>query len=195
MTLGLHAGASDETLRPMDLGKPLPTRSSHVATKSALAQIVAALFTLGLAATADARPYRLTPADRTEITQLLQTFFDATRDGNTAAARATMPTLPELQSLFQSGFAPFVEMHQQALDRAIRELRPRFAGGTFVGLAGSFVTSPNIEIRACGRWSSATSECAAGPVIEWRAGTETRRLRIDTLVRMAGRWRIFDPRL
>ncbi len=170
-----------------------PSRRLAMPFRVAIATFGAACALAG--SDARATPYTLTPADRGEIATMLQQFFEAVRDGNTAGAATVMPTLADLQGIFQPGFAPFISMHQQGVDRDVRELRARFAAGVWVGVVGTFATTQTLNFRPCGRFANATSECVSGPVIAWRAGTEERRLRIDTLVRIAGHWRLFDPRL
>jgi hypothetical protein len=152
--------------------------------------------TLGsVALDARAADYTITAADRSEIEELLHRFFDAARDGNAALAAQAIPTRVEFAQLFQPGTEPFVERHQRAIDRDVHDLREHFAGGTFVGLTGGFEAGATVVLSPCGTFGAPQSECASGPVIEWRAGAETRRMRVDRLVRIHGHWKIFDPRL
>jgi hypothetical protein len=157
--------------------------------------LAAAVLVTSFATLAQASDYNVSVADRTEVEELLHRFFDATRDGNQPLAQQTLPTRDEFAQLFQPGTEPFVERHQRAIERDVRDLRERFAGGTFVGLASGFVAGSSIALGPCGSFGAPQGECTAGPVIEWRAGNETRRLRIDRLVRIRGHWKIFDPRL
>jgi hypothetical protein len=157
--------------------------------------LAAALATALAAPSAHATPYRLTAADRAEIERVLRTFFEATRDGNTAAATALVPTRDEFRRIFQSGTDPFIERHQRAIERDVRELRQRFANGTWVGLSSGFARGGAVELSQCGRLAVPASQCIDGPVIDWRVGTSVEHLRIDRLVRLDGHWKIFDARL
>jgi hypothetical protein len=148
-------------------------------------------------------PYTLTPADRAELTTLARTFFESTRDGS-AGTSGVYPTMAELRALFpavraggDAGLSPAEEIANrqlQAIERDVREARTTFAGGTFRGLAGRSATRPTLDLRPCGRFARADSQCADGPAFEYEVGGETRRYRIDTLVRVRGHWKIFDVR-
>jgi hypothetical protein len=156
---------------------------------------LAAALALATPGVARATPYRLTREDRAEIERLLRAFFEAARDGNAAATAATIPTAAEFRTLFAAGMDALLERHQSAIQRDVRELRQHFAQGTWAGLSGSFTTAPTVDLRPCGRFAAPRSQCTLGPVIDWRVGTETHHMRVDTLVRLNGHWRIFDPRL
>src|SRR5205814_10213657 len=49
---------------------------------------------------ARATPYRLTAADRTEITALARNFFETTRDGSVAGTAAVFPNVSEFAAIF-----------------------------------------------------------------------------------------------
>ncbi len=159
---------------------------------------------LALAAVSgEAVPYTLTPADRAELTTLARTFFETARDASPGTT-GVYPTLAELRALFpavraggDAGLSPAEEIANrqlQAIERDVRDARTNFAGGRFVGLVGRSATRPTIELRPCGRFARADSQCADGPTFEYEAGGATRRYRIDTLVRVRGHWKIFDVR-
>jgi hypothetical protein len=156
---------------------------------------LALLLALTASSAAQAASYRITAADRTEIERVLRAFFEATRDGNTAAASAHIPTAAEFRQIFARGAEPFIERHQRAIERDVRELRQRFAGGTWVGLSGPIARGGAVEMTTCGRLGAPQSRCIDGPVIDWRVGDRVEHLRIDRLVKLDGRWKIYDPRL
>ncbi len=160
--------------------------------------------TLSAAAPAAATPYALTPADRAEITALARTFFESTRDGARDVA-AVFPSPVELRGIFpaprggavDAGPTPVDEIVQrqfQAIERDVRALREVFRGGVFVGLGARSYPRDAVDLRPCGRFARATSQCGDGPVIEYTVGGEARRFRLDTLARLRGHWRVFDVR-
>lgn len=152
---------------------------------------------------AQATPYRLTPADRTEITALVRTFFEATRD-DAPAQTGVYPTREELRGMFPAEAAgpagaptavgELVGRHLSAIERDARELRARFHAGVFVRVSGPVMTRGVIDLRRCGRFARPETQCGDGPLVEYTVGAEARRLRLDTLVRLNGHWRIFDAR-
>jgi hypothetical protein len=144
---------------------------------------------------AQATPMPLAPSDHAEIARVLRTFFESTRDGDYATARTTIPTHDEFTAIFAEGTADVLAQHLRAIDRDVHELHDRFAGGIWTGIVGDFARTASLEVAPCGRIARPESQCANGPVIEWHVGTESRRLRIDRLVRVGGHWKIFDPRL
>ncbi len=157
---------------------------------------------LAWAMPAEAANHPLSAADRAEITALARSFFDATRDG-ARTVTAVYPTPDELRGVFPPGragdagiSAPEATVQRQfaAIERDARALREVFQGGTFVGLSARSYPGGVIDLRPCGRFARATSQCGDGPVIEYRVGTETRRFRLDTLLFVRGHWRIFDVR-
>ncbi len=158
--------------------------------------LLAAALTLGTAA--HATPHALTAPDLAAITALARAFFDSTRDG-ARDVQDVYPTAAELRALFAvgapSGADGLVRRHMEAVERDVRALRERFRGGTFVGITPTSYRRNTVDLRPCGRFARATSQCGDGPVIEYTVGGETRRLRLDTLVRVRGRWRLFDVRL
>ncbi len=155
------------------------------------------------AAPAHATPHALTPADRAEITALARAFFEATRDG-ARDVLGVYPTPADLRSLFpaaragaDAGPSPadaIVRRQYEAIERDARALRETFRGGVFTGLAPSSYARGVVDLRPCGRYARATSQCGDGPVIEYTVNGEARRFRVDTLVRLRGRWRVFDVR-
>ena len=167
--------------------------------RARIAWLAALLASLGvgiaLPLEAHATPYRLTATDRTEITQLLQRFFEATRDGDVPNATTALASRAEIVRIYQPGTEPFIERQLLAMERDVRELRIRFANGTWVGVSATFAQTPSIEIGPCGRFGTTASQCTEGPVIDWRVGDAVNHLRIDRLVRLNGHWKIFDPRL
>ncbi len=162
------------------------------------------LATLAAVLPADAAPYALTAADRAEITALARSFFEATRDGARDVANV-YPSPTELRTLFaatrrqsaDAGPSPVDEIAQRqylAIERDARALRDTFRGGVFVGIAARSYPRDTVDLRPCGRFARATTQCGDGPVIEYTVGSEARRFRLDTLVRLRGRWRVFDVR-
>ncbi len=160
--------------------------------------------TLTAAAPAAATPYALTAADRAEITALARTFFESTRDGVRDLA-AVFPSPVELRGIFpaprggavDAGPTPVDEIVQrqfQAIERDVRALRDAFRGGVFVGLGARSYPRDAVDLRPCGRFARAASQCGDGPVIEYTVGGEARRFRLDTLARLRGHWRVFDVR-
>jgi hypothetical protein len=151
---------------------------------------------------AHATSYPLTAADRIEISALARAFFEATRD-TTRDPQGVFPTAAELRTLMPAPrgavpdggltLADEVAVRQfRAIERDVAALRTRFTGGVFVGIAS--YRGNRVDLHPCGRFARATSQCGDGPVIEYSVGGETRRFRIDTLVRLRGHWRIFDVR-
>lgn len=162
---------------------------------------LAALFA---AAPARATPYALTAADRAEIAALARTFFEATRDGARDVS-AVYPSPVEFRAIFpaprgggaDAGPTPVDEIVQrqfQAIERDARALRDAFRDGVFVGLGARSYPRDAVDLRPCGRFARATSQCGDGPVIEYTVRGEARRFRLDTLARIRGHWRIFDVR-
>lgn len=164
----------------------------------------AALAALAVTLPADAAPYALTPADRAEITALARSFFEATRDG-TRDVEGVYPSPADLRTLFpatrrqgaDAGPSPVDEIAQRqflAIERDARALRDTFRGGVFVGITARSYPRDSVDLRPCGRFARATTQCGDGPVIEYTVGAEARRFRLDTLVRLRGHWRVFDVR-
>lgn len=144
---------------------------------------------------ARATPYRLTPADRAEVASMLRAFFEATRDGNSEAARRVVLSREEFRRVFPAGADAMIVTHQQHIERDMRELRARFAGGEWVGLTPESSAATSYELTPCGRFANPSSQCTDGPVIEWRAQGAVRRMRIDRMARIDGHWKLFDPRM
>jgi hypothetical protein len=153
---------------------------------------------------AESAPYALTAADRVEITALARSFFEATRDG-TRDVQGVYPTPVDLRGLFpaarrgsaDAGPSPADEIAQrqyEAIERDARALRETFQRGVFVGITATSYPRGSVDLRPCGRFARATTQCGDGPVIEYTVGSETRRFRLDTLVRLRGHWRVFDVR-
>lgn len=149
-----------------------------------------------------ASPRRLPPIERAEITELARRVFAAVRDGVREPA-GIFPTAPELRVVFglrapgdagPDGGGLLVQRQLEALSRDSRDLRPRLAGAQFRGIAGASFARNTIDPRRCGRFGAADSQCADGPVVEYTVGGSVRRFRIDTLVRVGGRWRVLDLR-
>jgi len=162
------------------------------------------LFLTAASARAEAETYALTAADREALTTLARTFFETTRDG-TRTPTAIYPTPAELRGLYPPATGPappggvsahdtLVQRQLGAIERDVRALRPRFAGGAFVGVTGQGLTRGRVELRPCGRFARADSQCTTGLLLSYRVGEETRAFRLDTLVRVQGRWRILDVR-
>ncbi len=151
---------------------------------------------------AHATPRRLTPAERTEITELARRVLEVVRDGvrDPVGVFATPAELRAVFGLRESGDAGpdgggiLVQRQLEALSRDARDLRPRLAGGRFVSIGGGGFARDSIDPRRCGRFGAATSQCADGPVVEFTVEGATRRFRIDTLVRVGGHWRVLDLR-
>lgn len=157
---------------------------------------------------AEAVPLRVSAADRAELDALARRFYESTRDGVRTPAEV-FPTRDELRALFVRadgvGALPrsptgavmndAVVTHQlTAIERDVQSLRERFRGGTFRGLAGPVVSEGALRQRGCGRFARADAVCADGLMLEFQVGAETRRFRIDTLVRVGRRWRVLDVR-
>lgn len=155
---------------------------------------------------ATAVPLRVTDADHAELTALARRFYESTRDGARAPAEV-FPTRDELRALFARSDGPVaprgdagamgdaVVAHQlSAIDRDVRALQERFRAGTFRGLAGPVVTERTLRQRGCGRFARVDAVCADGLMFEYVVGAETRRFRVDTLVRVGRRWRVLDVR-
>lgn len=163
--------------------------------RTLLATALAAL-TLTAPRAARADDLRLTAADVTQITTLVRTMFEAIRDGNRPAITAALPTRAEFSSLFLPGTQPLLERHTRALERDTRELKNVFDGAVFVGIDASFAAGRTVRTERCGRFGARGSQCANGPIIEYRVGASTRHIRIDRLVRLPGNvWKIYDVRL
>lgn len=159
------------------------------------------LVSLG-AAEALGAPRRLTPAERAEITALARRVLEGVRDGAREPA-GVFPTAPELRAVFglrdpgdaaPDGGGMLVRRQLEALGRDARDLRPRLAGARFRGIAGGSFARGTIDPRPCRRSGAAGSQCIDGPVVEYAVGESVRRFRIDTLVRVGGRWRVLDLR-
>lgn len=153
---------------------------------------------------AEAVPYTLTAGDREALTALGRAFFEATRDG-VRTPTEVYPTPAELRGLYPAapGATPagavsvtdsLVQRQLAAIARDARDLRTRFAGGEFVSVTGPGLTRGRFELRPCGRFARADSQCTAGLLVSYRVGAETRAFRLDTLVRLGGRWRVLDVR-
>ena len=163
-----------------------------------------ALAALTLTLTADASPYALTPADRAEITALSRSFFEATRDGvrNVENVYVTPADLRSLLPQSRRGAADagpspadeVVDRQYLAIERDARALRETFHHGVFVGIAARSYPRDTIDLRPCGRFARANTQCGDGPLIEYTVNGEARRFRLDTLVRLRGHWRVFDVR-
>ncbi len=154
---------------------------------------------LSVAPSAGAVPLRVDPAVRAEITALAERAFVAVRDGVRDPA-GVFPTLAEMRAIFgvtAGGATPqasFAEAQFRALARDARDFQERFRTGRFVGLAATFAGGGSIDLHRCGRLTRADSQCVEGPVIEYEVNGERRRFRLDALVRVGGRWRVFDLR-
>ena len=155
-----------------------------------------------LAGEVGASPRRLTPAERAEITELARRVLEGVCDGARDPA-GLFPTAPELRGVFglrdpgdagPDGGGMLVQRQLEALSRDARDLRPRLAGALFRGIAGASFTRNTIDPRRCGRFGAPDSQCVDGPVVEYTVGGSVRRFRIDTLVRVAGHWRVLDLR-
>lgn len=162
----------------------------------------AALALLLAVTSAEATPRPLPPAERAEIAALARRVLEAVRDGGRAPA-GLFPTVAELRAVFglrdtgdagPDGGGMLVQRQLAALDRDARELRPRLAGARFRGITGGGYARGVIDPRRCGRFGAPASQCADGPVVEYEVAGAVRRLRIDTLVRVGGRWRVLDLR-
>lgn len=158
---------------------------------------VAALTTLAIAPAAAAQDYRLAQRDVTSITDALRSLFEGIRDGDVPKITAVLPSRAEFVALYQPNTGMFIERHQRAIERDTRELRRTFTDATFVGVdATAIAVNRTIRLERCGRFGARNSQCANGPVIEYRVGTATRRFRVDRLVRLAnGTWKVYDVRL
>ncbi len=150
------------------------------------------------ATSAFAVPRPLSTAERAELEVLARSLFDAVRAGE-AEAPGVFPSPAELREVFgvrEVGDAGsenlLVARQRAAIVRDVRELRSVLAGAEYVGLAGPPRTT--VDARRCGRFGVQAAPCADGPVVEYRIGLETHRFRVDTLVRVGGRWRVFDLR-
>jgi len=145
---------------------------------------------------ASADDVRLTAADVTAITNAVRALFDAIRDGDRARIAQQIPTRAEFVSLYQPGTLPFIERHQRAIERDTRELQRTLVGAVFVSLDRGFAAGRTIHTERCGRFGTRASQCANGPIIEYRVGAVTRHLRIDRIVRLPGNvWKVYDVRL
>ena len=56
-------------------------------------------------------------------------------------------------------------------------------------------TGALVHTDRCSPFAMPQSECLDGPVIEWTVNGETRRMRVNKLVRVDGHWRVFAPRM
>jgi|LNFM01.1.fsa_nt_gb hypothetical protein len=158
--------------------------------------LLLALATISVAPAASAQDFRLAARDVTALTDMLRSLFEGIRDGDTAKITAALPTRAEFVALYQPGTAMFIERHQRALERDTRELRRTFEGATFVSVESTIAANRTIRLERCGRFGTRASQCANGPVIEYRVGTTTRRFRVDRIVRLpGGTWKIYDVRL
>lgn len=155
-----------------------------------------------VAGEAGAAPRRLAPAERAEITELARRVLEVVRDGSRDPS-GIFPTPAELRVVFglrdpgdagPDGGGMVVQRQLQALERDARDLRPRLSGARFRGIAGPSYARGTIDPRRCGRFGAPGSQCVDGPVVEFEAGGSVRRFRIDTLVRVGGRWRVLDLR-
>jgi hypothetical protein len=143
-----------------------------------------------------AQDLRLNQREVHAITDAVRTMFEGVRDGDVAKITAVIPTRAEFASLYQPGAQPFLERHLRAIERDTRELRAVFAGATFVGLDSSFAAGRSLRLERCGRFGARASQCANGPIIEYRVGSVTRHFRVDRIVRLpSGVWKIYDVRL
>lgn len=155
-----------------------------------------------LAGEAGATPRALPPAERAEIAALARRVLEFVRDGGPGPA-GLFPTAAELRAVYglrdpgdagPDGGGMMVQRQLEALGRDARDLRPRLAGAQFRGIAGEAYARNTIDPRRCGRFGAPGSLCASGPVIEYAVAASVRRLRIDTIVRVGGRWRVLDLR-
>ncbi|MBK6530667.1 MAG: hypothetical protein IPF99_13960 [Deltaproteobacteria bacterium] len=155
-----------------------------------------------LAGEVGAAPRRLAPAERAEITSLARRVMELVRDGARDPS-GIFPTPAELRVVFglrdpgdagPDGGGMVVRRQLEALERDARDLRPRLAGAQFRGIAGPSYARNTIDPRRCGRYAAPGSQCVDGPVVEYAVGGSVRRFRIDTLVRVGGRWRVLDLR-
>jgi hypothetical protein len=167
----------------------------------------ATVLALGLLGSAGwATPHPLSVAERAELAALVRTFFETTRDGGARRA-AVYPTPEEVRGLYPSnpgpradagaapsGYDAMADRQAQAMERDARELRAVFRGGVYVDLAPAWRARASLDVRRCGRFARAETQCADGPVFEYTVGSERRRFRIDTLVRVRGHWRVLDAR-
>lgn len=144
---------------------------------------------------AAAAPHALTPADRAAIATLAHDFFEAVKRGDREMA-GVLPTRAELRGLFPPGAGAegLVLRHAEALARDTRALHEVLREATWVGLAESSYRGGAIDLTPCGRFARATSRCGDGPTLEYELRGQRRRLRLDTLVRIGARWRVFDVR-
>lgn len=164
--------------------------------RRALASSLVALALTAHGVVASADDVRLTPADVTAITNTVRTLIEAMRDGDRTRIAQQIPTRAEFVSLYQPGTLPFLERHQRAVERDTRELQRTLTGAVFVGLDASFAAGRTVRTERCGRFGARNSQCANGPIVEYRVGTTTRHLRIDRLVRLPGNvWKVYDVRL
>ncbi len=162
----------------------------------ALALLALLLSALTPEGEARAEPLRLTARDVSAITDAARAMFEGARDGQPARIAAVVPTREEFLALFQPNTLMFIERHQRALERDARELRQTFAGGVFVGIEPGFSAGRSLRVERCGRFGASASQCADGPILEFRVGTTVRRFRIDRIVRLRnGAWKIFDARM
>lgn len=152
---------------------------------------------LGVLAPSAARatPYTLTATDREAIATLARTFFEAIRRGD-REMNDVFPTRAELRGLFPPalGVDGLVLRHAEALARDAQALHETFRHATFVGVVEGSYRRGVIDLAPCGRFARASSRCGDGPIIEYDVDGRRRRLRIDTLVRLGTRWRVFDVR-
>ncbi|MEI8257760.1 MAG: hypothetical protein WCJ30_18950 [Deltaproteobacteria bacterium] len=170
-----------------------PSRRSGSPLRAALAALALAL-AASHGAHAQAQARALSAAEHDEIARLLETFFTAARDGDARALAGVLPTDPQFARIFMAGTEPLVERHRRAIARALADLRTRFAGGRWVAMRG-LDAAATVHPQRCASFAAPNSECLDGPVIEWVAGTEALRMRVNRLVRVDGHWRLFAPRL
>lgn len=151
-------------------------------------------------------PLRVNAAERQELETLARRFFESTRDASRSPA-GVFPTRAELGALFvnESTLPGPVRVAATAnegvvlrqlgsIERDVQALRERFRAGVFIGLAGPLARENTLRQRPCGRFARRDAQCADGLMFEYRAGAETRRYNVDTLVRVGTRWRILDVR-
>jgi len=167
----------------------------HTGTAMKALRPLALCVALLLTAPAHATPYTLTPSDREAITALARQFFEAVKRGD-RAMEGVLPTRAELRGMFPpaQGVDGVVRRHAESLARDTQALHEVLRDATFVGITDTSYRRNVIDLTPCGRFARATTRCGDGPVIEYEVGGQRRRLRLDTLVRLGTRWRVFDVR-
>jgi hypothetical protein len=190
----IHGGAGEP--RANTRGSVLSTQATVSTTRRALFLALALATVAAAPREARAEELRLTARDVTAITDAVRALFEGARDGDAARLTGVIPTRADFVALFQPNTLMFIERHQRAIERDVRELRATFANGTFVALDASFAAGRTLTIERCGRFGTRASQCANGPIVEYRVGAATRRFRVDRLVRLRnGTWKVFDPRM